>query len=190
MFTVSSSFIGSFKTGDNINHNLRVLEFLYEIYAQENDHRKRLLCKPIIITLVSIIEAVLHDFHGRITGHTIEGVANLAATVISYIQSKHIDELEKYIASARKHDFFSTRDARFYDSLDVLRKLRNRIHIQNTKGDFEPDEYQVFTERRKILAEKVLEIVLKTMAGRYSRGTWAYFVDDFQLPWVEHFPHR
>jgi hypothetical protein len=63
MSSVSSCFILSFKLGDNINHNLSVLALLYYYYNQEDQDGKCLLCKPIIILLVSIIEAVLHDFH-------------------------------------------------------------------------------------------------------------------------------
>jgi len=66
MLKVSSCFILNFKLGDNINHNLSVLALLYDYYNREDEDGKRLLCKPIIILLVSIIEAVLHDFHSRI----------------------------------------------------------------------------------------------------------------------------
>ena len=72
MFTVSSNFIGNFKLGDNINHNLEILQLLYRQFDQSKFRNKRLLCKPIIIIVVSIIEAVLHDFHFRIQRHTFE----------------------------------------------------------------------------------------------------------------------
>ena len=56
--------------------------------ADEPD--RRLLCKPITILLVSIVEALLYDFHFRIQRHTFEGVANLADSVISYVRGKKI----------------------------------------------------------------------------------------------------
>jgi hypothetical protein len=68
-----------------------------------------------------------------------------------------------------------------------LRRLRNRIHIQNSKGHFEPDEFSAFTESRKIKAEKVLERTIKTMAQKYDRGAEYKYVSDFELPWNEHF---
>jgi hypothetical protein len=188
MFTVSSSFIGKFKLGDNINHNLEILGVLYRQFDQANDHDKRILCKPIILTIVSVIEAVLHDLHFRIQKHTFEGVANLAGSVIDYVRGKHLDELEKYIVSARKHDFFGVKDSNFYEVLDELRRLRNRIHIQNTKQDFELDEFNAFNETRKRQAEKILEKTLKTMAEKYSRDSQYSYVRDFELPWTEHFP--
>ena len=37
-------------------------------------------------------------------------------------------------------------------------------------------------------AEKVLEIIIKTMARKYGRGAEYEYVLDFELPWIEHFP--
>jgi hypothetical protein len=114
MFTVSSSFIGNFKLGDNINHKLKILTLLYRQFDLADEPDRRLLCKPITILLVSIVEALLYDFHFRIQRHTFEGVANLADSVISYVRGKNFsDELEKYIASAKKHDFFAASKTAF-----------------------------------------------------------------------------
>ncbi len=188
MFTVSSQFIGSFKLGDNINHNLRILTLLYRYSTTGEKTERELLCKPIILTLVSITEAILHDFHFRIKHFTAEGVRNLSEEVIGYIRGKRQDKLEKYISSARKHDFFSLEYTNFYDVLDVLRKLRNRIHIQNPKNHFEPNEIKAFNKQRKIQAEEALEIVMKTMAKKYGRSGNLHCVEDFNLPWKEHYP--
>ena len=188
MFTVSSCFILNFKLGDNINHNLSVLALLYRYYNAEDENGKRLLCKPITILLVSIIEAVLHDFHRRIRMLTYEGIANLSYEIIEYVRGKKIDELEKYIASARKHDLFASQDAAFYDLLDELRRLRNRIHIQNIKNDFEDDEYNAFTNTRKTKAEQALEKTLKTLAANHPRPAHVRgYVSDFKLPWAAHY---
>ena len=185
MFTIESKFVGSFKLGDNINHNLDILALLYGYYAAADERGKRLLCKPIILLLVSIIEAALHDLHMRIRTFTIEGVKNVGHSVSNYVRGKQIDELEKYIASARKHDLFDLADTRFYEALDELRKLRNRIHIQNKKGDFEPDEYNAFNDERKVLAERALEKTLRTMAAKFPREQ--DHVREFTLPWNAHF---
>ena len=188
MFIVESDFICIFKIGDNINYNLRVLKLLYNIESQE-DAKKILLYKPIIITIASICEAVLYDFHVRIRSNTVEGVQNIAQEVISRIRGKKIDEFGKYIASAKKNDFFDSSHSSLYDELDKLRKLRNRIHIQNTKNYFEPDEWKAFNVDRKIMAEKVLERILKHMHEKYKRpASVTGYVDDFELPWEEHFP--
>ncbi len=189
MFTVSSGFIGSFKLGDNINHNLRVLELLYRTQSTADPTDARLLQKPIIITIASICEAVLYDLHFRIRWYTAEGVQNIAKSVMDHVRTKNIDEFEKYIASARKHDLLEDDGFGVYDALEELRKLRNRIHIQNKKGHFEADERNAFTQARQKQAERCLEKVLKLLATKYARDASKQgYVDDFQLPWDEHFP--
>ena len=186
MVTIQSRFIGDFKLGDNIAHNLEILDLLYFGYNEADAHQKRLLCKPIIILLISIIEAILHDLHMRINLFTLEGVQNISASVAQAVRLKKIDDFEKYIASAKKRDFFDEADKGFYGELDELRRLRNRIHIQNEKNDFEPNEYTAFREARKLQAERALEKVMRTMARKYAREH--DYVKAFELPWNAHYP--
>jgi hypothetical protein len=189
MFTVSSKSIGIFKTGDNINYNLRVLAILYTQYESASDDEKRLLCKPITILLISIIEAMLHDFHVRCNHFRWEGVANVADDAMSYIRTKKIDKLSRYIQSAKRHDLLGDNEGHLYEHLELLNKLRNRIHIQNEYRDLEENEWSAFTPQRKLLAEQVLERVMKLMVQRHPRPEHASgFVADFSLPWNEHFP--
>lgn len=187
-FTIQSSFIGNFKLGDNINHNLRCVCFLYDSYGVCTPEQKSLLRKPITVLLVSVLEAVLYDFHERIQKNTYEGVQNVAAAITDYIRGKKVDELEKLIASARKHDLFIQASTDFYERLDELRKLRNRVHIQNSKNHFEPDDQNAFSERRMKLAERALERTLRTMVARYSRAPSYNYCADFELPWEPHYP--
>lgn len=188
MFTLKADFIGDFKTGDNINRNLKILALLYRYYESADSYDKGLLNKPITLILVSIIEAVLQDFHGRIVGFTSEGVQSLASTVIAYIRGKDIDEFSQIIDSAKKHDLLNSKNPDFYDKLHLLRRIRNRFHIQNTKHDLEKNESDVFTSERKILAEQLLEQTLKIMAEKYTRQGFNVqgHVSDFVLPWAEH----
>lgn len=181
MVTIESKFIGDFKLGDNIAYNLEILELLYRAYDAVEGREKCLLCKPIILLITSIIEAILHDLHMRIKLFTIEGVRNIPSAVAEAIRLKEIDDLDKYIASAKKQDLFDEADKKFYDELDELRRLRNRIHIQNKKKDFEPDEYHAFSEKRKVQAERALEKVMRTMAKKFSRDH--DYVKAFELPW-------
>lgn len=191
MFKVKSDFIGDFKLGDNINYNLKILSLLYKYRSDSTENIKILLYKPIIITLASICEAILYDLHSRIKYNTLEGVQNIAESAINLIRRKKIDEFEKYIASSKKHDLFDAKDSQLYEDLDTLRKLRNRIHIQNSKNHFEPDERNAFNYTRQIMAEKVVERVLKVVLQKYSRGQdLRGHVDDFELPWQEHFASR
>lgn len=181
---IQADFMSSFKTGDNIKYNLSILR---ELYTVHNESEHAFLLKPIIILNASIIEAVLHDFHARIKQNILEGVPSLAQDVIDYVRSKKIDEFEKYINQAQKHDFFDLSHTNYYKKLHTLRELRNRIHIQNTKAYKPKDEEGVFTESAKILSEKLLEITLKTMSRKHPRVGVKNYIGEFALPWEPHF---
>ncbi|MER9683492.1 hypothetical protein NKJ23_30050 [Mesorhizobium sp. M0184] len=184
-FTISSRFIGDFKLGDNIVFNLKVLKALYDYRAVGNPQQRVYLLKPMIITNVSIIDAVLHDFYFRVRNHTREGVANLAEAIIAKLQGMvRIDKLELYIAQAQTNDLFGE-PGEFYEQLHDLRKLRNRVHIQNEKRHFDPDDRHAFSEARLLQSEQALEKVLSTMAAKHSRKH--DHVEDFELPWDRHF---
>lgn len=180
-----SSFIGSFKLGDNINYNLSVLKRLYEYYESSSRDKKHLLHKPIIIMISSIIEAILYDFYKRAKLHTREGIANIKIEILTHIRSeKGLSKFGRYIETAKRHDLFSDMGSNFYKDLTELSKIRNRVHIQNDKKEFEPDDQQAFNSTRKRLAERTLESVMRIMAERHSRGEGIRgHVADFHLPW-------
>lgn len=179
---IDASFIGDFKLGDNINYNLGILKTLY---VKNNERSEYPLNKPITLIIISIIEALLYDFHMKAKLYTREGIANIADKILNYIRAKEIYRFDKYINSAKKHNIFSMKDHSLYDNLDVLRKLRNRIHIQNDKNDFERDESDVFSIERMVLAEKILEKMMRTMSENHKRHVNA--VNNFILPWESHY---
>ncbi|HWV51725.1 hypothetical protein [Pseudorhodoplanes sp.] len=187
MVTVESKFIGIFKTGDNIVHNLEVLALLYGYYNAAQPEQRRLLCKPIIILLVAIIDAVLHDLHQRIREFRTEGVRNVLEESRNYIRSrKKMEKLEATIESAKKQGLIEPANDAFYTRLDELRKLRNRVHIQNIKKYSPPNESEAFSEAMKTQAEQCVEKTLKVMARKYSRDH--DYVAAFNLPWNAHYP--
>ncbi len=189
MFTVSAGLIGNFKLGDNINHNLKILAYLYMRQADEHDEEAWVLSKPIIIFIGSIAEAILHDLHQRMQTHTIEGVRGIASSVLAYVRGKKIDKLDHYISSARKHSLLGPSTESIYGDLEQLRKLRNRIHIQNDKNHFEANDSQAFSLDRQVTAEQTLETLIKRISANHPRPAGAQgHVSDFQLPWDEHFP--
>ncbi|CDZ41587.1 Hypothetical protein NGAL_HAMBI1145_59660 [Neorhizobium galegae bv. officinalis] len=185
MVVIDSSFIGNFKLGDNINHNLMALAALYAACeASQNGAHKRALCKPICVIAISIIEALLHDLHFKARSFTREGVPGLLQTALDRIRSKRIDKMELLIVSARKDDLLGVEPA-FYDELDFLRQVRNRVHIQNVPPRLQPDEHQVFTPAAVLRAEAALERVMRSMAS-YQRPDHQGYVAPFQLPWEAH----
>jgi hypothetical protein len=189
MFKVSAGFIGDFKLGDNINHNLRILAYLYQRQFDPIDHDSHLLRKPVIVIIGSVCEAVLYDLHLRMKTYTNEGVRGIKASVLHYVRGKKLDKFDQYITSAKKHSLLGPSTDPIYAELDDLRKLRNRIHIQNEKSHFERDESRAFSSNRQKAAEKALEKLVKAISANHPRPLHASsFVDDFEFPWSEHFP--
>lgn len=184
LFTISSDFIGSFKTGDNINFNLRTLRLLYSYYGAEDSDGRRHLRKPITIVLVSITEAMLADFYMRVQNFTTEGVTNLDSAVVDDIRAKKLDKLEHFIASVRKHRIFGDHDT-LYEQLDELRNLRNKVHIQGRSGQLEADEHKAFSPSRMKRAEETLEYIGKYLSINHARRRSGY-VDHFICPWEPH----
>lgn len=188
MFTVSAQFIGVFKVGDNINHNLEILELLYRSQADATGRHAHLLRKPIIVLLGSIGEAVLYDLHFRMRTYTHEGVLGIPASVLDRVRGKKLDKFELYISSAKKHELLGVKTDWIYDDLDTLRKLRNRIHIQNEKRDFEPNEWDAFSAPRQISAERSVEQLVKIISKNHPRPESVQgHVTDFRFPWNAHF---
>lgn len=188
MKPINSGFIADFKLGDNIVYNLKTLGLLYKYYNQENDYDKQLLHKIMIILIGSCTEAILSDFYGRIRKRPFEVVTGLDDNTIKSIQDlKKIDRFAIFIKYAQKENIFNGVYSEFYSDLRDLSNLRNRIHIQNDKSRFEPDDIKAFTADRLKQAEKALETVVKTMAKDYLRWEGFNYVKDVKLPWSPHF---
>ena len=184
MFAVSSDFIRVFKIGDNINYNLATLKLLYEL-SDEDKSRSSALRKPVIVTIVSIAEAMLYDFIGRIQSK--EHVGTLPRETVLQIRARDYSKLANLVSGAKKYDLFEE-DEDFYNRIDELRKLRNRVHIQNEKEHFERDEARAFSSDRQRNAEQMLETVSKSLARNHPRNSRARgFVKAFEFPWEEHF---
>ncbi len=183
MVTYSSGFIGNFKLGDNIVHNLAILRELYVMQISGTPEQTELLRKPIIILCGAIAEAVLYDLYViKISIFTNEGVPNIPPEVLEEIRTKTIDEFAKYISNARSKSLLGV-ESQLYDSLDELRKLRNRVHIQKAKGYFEPDESNAFNRTRQIETETTLERLIAYMSANHLRSSYRQCVAEFVLPW-------
>jgi len=181
----SSGFIGNFKLGDNIVHNLSILRELYAIQSNGVDVAT-LLRKPITVLIGAIAEAILYDLYEvKIPTFTSEGVPNISDGVLYDIREKTIDEFAKYISNARSKKLLGD-GSLIYDNLDELRKLRNRIHIQNTRGHFEPNEIDAYTDARQTMAERTLEELISFMVANHLRRESRQYVAELELPWDSH----
>ena len=178
MVTISSKFIGDYKLGDNIVYNLAILRELYAFQKAGTSEQQDLLRKPIIVTIASVAEAVLFDHYFKIKHFTREGVTNIPIFLLDKIRPKKIDQFAKYIADARSNDFLQDSSSEIYDSLTQLRKLRNRIHIQNTANDHPKDEIRAFNAQQQTFAERTLEELLKYMSENHPRPLVNKYVKD------------
>ena len=127
---------------------------------------------------------MLYDFMLRIQSS--EPVSTLSTETVAALKAKDYSKLTNLVNGAKTHDLFSADDA-FYEQLDELRKLRNRVHIQNEKNHFERDDARAFSVSRQRSAESALEYIAKFLAQKHPRKlTMQGFVADFELPWDEH----
>lgn len=94
-----------------------------------------------------------------------------------------------YISSAKKHSLLGAPTEAIYNELDELRKLRNRVHMQNEKNHFELNDSQAFSAARQVSAEKALKRLMKLVSASHPRPAHAAgHVADFDFPWSEHLP--
>lgn len=77
----TNNFFWDYKRMDNVNYNFDVLEKLYE--AKKTLSNTRLMNKPIIVQIVSIIECCLYDFLTRIKQRTKDPL-NVEDSIIEY----------------------------------------------------------------------------------------------------------
>lgn len=190
MFIVSSSFIGNFKIGDNINYNLKVLKALYHSRNFLPEDGRVYLEKPITVILVSICEALMYDFIFRSKSFTREGIDGLDDEQLELLRNQKSYSMEDKIKLIQNLNLLKTNDTKVYQYLGYLVKLRNRIHIQNEFQNLELDEVNAFTVSRRVEAEKMLELFMRKLGSLYPRPqhiVMSQFVEDFELPWNAHF---
>lgn len=184
MQIIPSNFIGDFKFADNIHYNLNALKIIYDRCVKEGEEKH--IRKVLVVQIVSILEVVLHDFFMRAVNNTVEGIPEVAQEFLDGIREKPDGRKRPspQIDFVKKHGIFDGLGSEIYAQMHELRQLRNRIHIQNEKADFEPDDRVTFSEERLRLAEFTLAAVMSHLSKRYPRKIdTSLYVEDFCLPW-------
>jgi hypothetical protein len=179
---ITGTFMWSFKKGDNIIYNLEVIWELYGARNSAGATNKAMYNKPIIVGLMSIIECILDDFANRIVGHVHDPIPNMPQADIAAFRTRKYDKLEHYIAASRRFHLFGT-DNSFYDSLNELRKARNRVHIQNSSNQLASDEFNVFTNELLLKAQQAFRVVLSNMIVKFTRNGRTVPAGSVPLPW-------
>ncbi len=175
----------SYKRGDNIVYNYRVLWELYRVRVGMPPYQATLYNKPIILTMASIIECILYDFATRITQHVNDVVPNMSATVIEDFKTTQRDKFNHHIVAAQRHNLFDA-NSFFYDELMFVMRSRNRFHIQNSYGHAPSDEHILFTNQSVKRVELVFEYLIKKMMKKFYRGDGPRVKPAaLPLPWKE-----
>jgi hypothetical protein len=175
-------FFWDFKRMDNVNYNFKIVKALFNL----RNHHSPELNKPIILLLAAIIECILYDFVRRVTEHRRELIPGIDESVIDDTRNKICDQFEPLIAHVRKHNLLeSTKENGLYETLDYIRKLRNRIHIQNRQQQLDKDEANIWTDEDVQKASSSLEKVCEVLCNSYPRPSRELIpMTDFPRPWT------
>lgn len=182
---ITDTFMWSFKKGDNIEYNYEIVWSMYEARDHaKNTSSRSMFNKLMILELTSIIECILEDFSKRTQQSTRDPLPNITPSQLLDFKTKKRDKLEHYISMARKHNIFNSQNNRIYEDLDLLRKMRNRVHIQNSKNELPINESELFTKENLELSQKVFEFVIGRMMTRFYRwGAPKHTPSEMIYPW-------
>ena len=122
--TIPCNFIGDFKVGDNLRYNCDILTKLAD--ANEDG----VLNKPIVLQVGAILEAALIQIIYRAQNFKIEGVPNIIEADRKKIEDSKVDKFSVAIDVLRKYGVINESADMVYDELHMLRRYRNKIHIQ------------------------------------------------------------
>jgi hypothetical protein len=181
-------FIWDFKIGDNILYNLNALFNLADDYNNSGKDYK----KPISVTVVSIIEAIMVDFLYRLdrgTTHFPTSLRHIEKSIKNQLNEETIKS--KFVGpDGQEHCYLTLKNFNFSSMIEVYEKLklfgdnrkvyesllrlsyfRNRIHINNYFNNFEKNENVTFSENR---VQKTIVIMLWIID---------YFKKEYSRPW-------
>ncbi|HEX8585113.1 MAG TPA: hypothetical protein VF680_11960 [Allosphingosinicella sp.] len=153
---VPCNFVGSFKVGDNLRYNC---EILCSLVAKNDDGS---LNKMIVLQAGAIIEAAIIQIIYRAQNFNKEGVPNIIEQDRLKIEEAKIDKFAVAIDVLRKYSVLDDLGAAVYEDLHLLRKFRNKIHIQEEikVPDSPRDEVILFKKDRR---EWALELNRRTL---------------------------
>ncbi|MEQ8899725.1 MAG: hypothetical protein RID11_02320 [Roseovarius sp.] len=180
--TVPCNFVGDFKVGDNLVYNSVVLSDL----AQNNDEGR--FNKMMSLQAGSIVEASMAEIVFRAQHYNREGVPNIVEADRQEIAGKKIDKFNNTIDVFRKYNMLNGMVGDIYDDLHVIRKFRNKVHIQdniNIAGVSRDEVVSFDRTRMEWIINKSYDIII-FLSENYSRPSGiAKFVGDLSLPHFE-----
>lgn len=203
-----SECIWDFKIGDNISYNLKIL---FSLYSYKEKDGNNVLNKPIVIFLVSIIEALLVDLLRHLDEGTFDFPFSINIEKAQQIKNKISSQKKSF---TRKDEFLETeytyrriKNYNFneilslyeeyellgpkghlvYKKLEEFSWLRNRIHITNYHNNFEKDESGVFTNERVFYVENIFVNLLDYISVNYPRKIMGSTKESLAKDWLKVF---
>lgn len=177
-----STFFWDFKRRDNVEYNFAIVENLIHACLSDilvEDNQRKYFFKPIIIITTSIIECILYDFLIKIQQHHYERVPKLTQKDIDSIKAIDIPyKLASYNEICKKHELLGTKSDEIYKRIKLFTNIRNRIHIQNSKGIKPLDEDNLWTASLVKSCGSLLKDICLLMRNRYPRP------DKFHLEYI------
>ena len=180
---ISTIFIGNLKLGDNICFNVESTQSLYK----NLNVNQPINIKPIVIINASITEALMIDFVRRVKIHTKE---------FTYLDEKIRSQVRNLKSDKEKFDFKTSINKfrhynllgapnNFYECLQFLREIRNKVHIQSTF--YRTNENEAWTKDVLTISELCVEYTLRYLSLNYPRPLKEDFVGGLSIAWNPHF---
>jgi hypothetical protein len=172
---------------ENTNFNFLILTHLCKLRKVDAGNGY-LLNKPILIMLVSIVECILYDLIKRISNYEYHDDPLPGIDFISVINCVDImraqnvcDTFEQVILYFEERPRLLEVNKQVYEQLHVLRKLRNRVHIQvyNKKNK---SENNMWTEEKIQSAGKILEELCAILSSKFSRPNKEIILTTLKFP--------
>jgi hypothetical protein len=162
---ISCNFCGSFKVGDNLVFNCKLLRELNEV------NKDGIFNKPIVLQIGSILETALGEIIYRAQNFNREGVPNISEADRLEIADKKIDKFNSIIDVMKKYKVLHSLGDGIYDELHKLRKYRNKIHIQDDIpiDGVSRDEAEAFSDAIRVWAVGLNKRVLLNLSEKYPR---------------------
>jgi Asp-tRNA(Asn)/Glu-tRNA(Gln) amidotransferase C subunit len=176
---IPCNFVGSFKVGDNLVFNCKLLSELTEA------NKDGVFNKPVVLQVGSILEAALAEIIYRAQNFSREGVSNISEADRLEIAGKKIDKLSSIIDVMKKYKILDTLGVEVYDDLHKLRKYRNKVHIQDDIeiAGVSRDEEDAFSNAICTWAIELNKRVIKHLSENLARPKeLGQFVESLRVP--------
>jgi hypothetical protein len=176
---IPCNFVGSFKVGDNLVFNCKLLTELAEV------NKAGVFNKPVVLQIGSILEAALAEIIYRAQNFNREGVPNISEADRLEIADKKIDKFNSIIDVMKKYKVLDSLGGEIYDDLHKLRKYRNKIHIQEDIGiaGVSRDEADAFSNAICTWAIGLNKRMIKHLSDNFSRPEdLGQFVESLSVP--------